>query len=74
MKELRNNVDRGTTFNENELEKAKIYYIPDVDEFPECKEYADEITEAETLDELASVLNKYTDVYENGSSWSVVEF
>lgn len=34
-------------------------------------QYKEEIEEAETLEELASVLNKYTDIFDNGSEYFV---
>lgn len=72
MKELRNNVDYEAVF-EN-LEDAKKYYMPNLEEFPECKEYTREIEEAGTLEELAKVLNKYTDTFGDGRNHVVKEF
>lgn len=72
MKELRNSVDYEARFTD--LEEAKRYYVPDLDEFPEEAEYAKEILEAESMEELADVLNKYTDEFDNGSEYKVVEF
>ena len=72
MKKLKNNVDYEAAF-EN-LEDAKKYYMPNLKEFPECTEYAKEIKDAETLEELAEVLNKYTDTYNDGRHHTVKEF
>ena len=72
MKELKNNVDYETVF-EN-LEDAKKYYMPNLEEFPECKEYAEEIEDSKTLEELADVLNKYSDVFSDGRNHFVKEF
>lgn len=72
MKELRNNVDYDAVFTD--LQKAKDWYMPDVEEFPECAEYAKEIKDAETLEELAKVLNKYTDLFGDGRHHVVKEF
>lgn len=72
MKELRNNVDYEAAF-EN-LEDAKKYYIPDVKEFPECEEYSQDIKECKSLEELAEVLNKYTDIFSDGRNHFVKEF
>lgn len=72
MKELKNNVDYEAVF-EN-LEEAKKYYMPNLGEFPECKEYAEEIEDSKTLEELADVLNKYTDVFSDGRNHFVKEF
>ena len=72
IKELRNSLDDRLYFED--LEKAKEYYMPNLNEFPECFEYAEEIQNAETLEELSNVLNKYTDVFDNGSRYYVREF
>lgn len=72
MRELRNNVDHEARFTD--LTKAKKYYMPESAEFPEQKEYAVEISEVESLDELADVLNKYSDLFGNGSEYRAVEF
>ena len=64
MKEIKNNVDYETVF-EN-LDDAKKYYMPNLEEFPEGKEDAEEIEDSKTLEELADVLNKYTDVFSDG--------
>ncbi len=69
MKELRNNFDKEICFTEGELDKAK-YYFTDSEE----SEYAEAIAEAETLEELADVLNHYSDEYGNGSRYYVREF
>lgn len=72
MKELRNNIDKDTTFTD--LREAKNYYAPNLEEFPECKEYTREIEGAGTLEELAKVLNKYTDTFGDGRNHTVKEF
>ena len=72
MKELRNYVDYDAVFTD--LQKAKDWYMPNLEEFPECTEYAKEIKDAETLEELAEVLNKYTDTYNDGRLHTVKEF
>lgn len=72
MKELRNDVDHEANF-EN-LEEAKNYYMPNLEECPECMEYAEEIQEAKSLEDLAEVLNRYTDRFEDGRFHNVVEF
>ena len=87
MKELRNNVDTEVVFTK--LEDAKEWYLPkdnipctkeeylgdDYEGF--CKEFAEykiEIKQAETLEELANALNKYTDTYQDGRENKVIEF
>lgn len=72
MKKLKNNVDYEAAF-EN-LEDAKKYYMPNLKEFPECKEYAKEIEDSETLEELSEVLNKYTDIFSDGRNHFIKEF
>ncbi len=87
MKELRNNLDKAITFEK--LEDAKNYYLPkqtkpchkdeylgdDYEEFcRQYEEYKEEITASETLEELADVLNSYTDTFEDGREYKVVEF
>lgn len=72
MKELRNGYDSEVTFTD--LYEAKTYYMPDTEGFPECKDYTREIEEANSLEELADVLNKYTDLFGDGSGFKVVEF
>lgn len=72
MKELRNNIDKDVAFAD--LKEAKNYYAPNLEEFSECKEYAREIEEAGTLEELAQVLNKYTDTFSDGRNHTVKEF
>lgn len=86
MKELRNKFDKEAVFID--LEKAKNYYYPEDnkpceeeeytgDNYEEyCKdyeEYKEEIMKAENLEELADVLNKYTDEFDNGTEYFVKE-
>lgn len=71
MTELKNNVDWEAVFTD--LDAAKKYYSPDLDEFPECKEYAEEIQNAADLWELAEVLNRYTDIFSDGRYHEVEE-
>ena len=86
MKELKNNVDTEAAFTE--LEEAKKWYLTkDVlrtkeeylgDDYKTfCKEFAKykkEIEQSETLEELAEVLNRYTDTFSDGRENKVVEF
>ena len=71
MKLLKNNFDDEVDFDD--LEKAKYYYMPDLNEFPDEIEYAEEIKEAKSLEELAQVFNKYSDEFDNGSRCYVIE-
>lgn len=63
--------DQDSSIEFSNIEEAKRYYMPDVEEFPEEEEYATEIENADDLEELADVLNKYTDIFEDGSGWKV---
>lgn len=82
MKVLKNGKDDEVMFDD--LEIAKKYYMPtedpkkdeylgnDFEEYVKLyNQYKEEIEEAETLEELASVLNKYTDIFDNGSEYFV---
>lgn len=40
----------------------------------EFTEYQKEIEQSKTLEELANVLNKYTDTYQDGRENKVIEF
>lgn len=86
MKELRNNIDKDAAFSE--LQEAKNYYLLDENALSEedytgdnfndylskAKDYNKEINEASTLEELATVLNSCTDLFEDGRYHTVVEF
>lgn len=87
MKELKNNVDCDAKFCD--LEEAKKYYMPqnklpcekgdylgsDFNSYCErFKEYKTELSEANSLEALAIVLNKYTDMFDSGAEYKVVEF
>lgn len=87
MKELRNNWDADVVFTD--LQKAKNWYLPEED-VPCSKEeylgddyesyctnfteYKKEIQGADTLEELADVLNRYSDTFDNGREHTVVAF
>lgn len=79
-----NSFDKEAEFES--LEEAKKYYYPEMeiteedytgDNFAEYlkawEAYKKAIKEAKSLQELADVLNKYSDEFNNGSSWEVVE-
>ena len=87
MKELRNSYDKENVFDD--LNKAKRYYISDLeipcseDEYlgdnyeiycSEWNEYKKELEFAESLEKLAEVLNKYTDIFSDGRNYFVKEF
>lgn len=81
---LVNDFDREVEFES--LEEAKEYYYPEMeiteedyigDNFAEYlkawEEYKKGIKEAKSLQELADVLNRYSDEFDNGSTWKVIE-
>lgn len=75
MKELRNNFNTEIAFDN--LAEAKYYFEPDLAEFPDLAgyaEYVEEIAASETLEQLADVLNHYSDDFGNGSTFYVKEF
>ena len=87
MKELRNNTDYETTFTD--LQEAKEYYMPKektpgtIEDFlgddwqgycNQWQEYKNDIVNADSLEELAQVLNKYTDIFSDGREHIVKEF
>ena len=89
MKKLVNNCDHETKFYDDELTEAKNYYLSksdlpcDESEYlgEDYKEYCERYTEykqgieqAEDLEELAEVLNNFTDIFDNGTTYQVVEF
>mgnify|MGYP000979381026 CR=1 FL=1 len=75
MKILKNSFDKDISFDN--LDKAKNYYLKSAEQLEELDNDEDEIERnkeiesAENLEELADVLNKYTDLLDNGSHWSV---
>lgn len=86
MKILKNNFDTEVAFTD--LQEAKNWYLPKenipctkeeylYDDYEEyCKrfsEYKEEIEQSETLEELADVLSRYTEDFDNGSEYKVVE-
>ena len=77
FRELRNSFDKEVCFSD--LEAAKAYYTPSLEECSKTtddrfSDYIEKIKGAESLDELADVLNEYTDMFDNGSTWYVREF
>lgn len=87
MKELRSSTNYEVAFTD--LQEAKKYYMPKettpgtIEDFlgNDWKEYCEqwqkykhEIVNADSLEELAKVLNKYTDTFDNGSEYTVKEF
>lgn len=75
MKILKNSFDKDINFDN--LEEAKKYYLKSAEQLEELDNAEDEIERnkkiesAEDLEELADVLNTYTDLLDNGSHWSV---
>lgn len=75
MEILKNSFDKDINFDN--LEEAKNYYLKSAEQLDELDNDEDEIERnkeienAKNLEELADVLNKYTDLLDNGSHWSV---
>lgn len=85
MKSLVNNYDKSVEFTD--LEKAKKYYgngeKPKKEEYlgndfeeycTQFEEYTRQINESNTLEELAEVLNRYTDIFDNGTTYKVITY
>lgn len=72
---LKNSFDKDINFDN--LEEAKEYYLISEEQLKELGNGEDEvernkeIESAESLEELADVLNKYSDICDNGSQWNV---
>lgn len=79
-----NSFDKEAEFES--LEEAKKYYYPEMkmaeedytgDNFAEYlkawEEYKKGIKEAKSLQELVDVLNRYSDEFQNGSEWNVID-
>lgn len=87
MKYLINNNNTEIVFYENELQKAKEYYLPNSNILlkenyignnyesyvKQYKDYIDAICTCNDIVELCDVLNRYTDTFGNGSQWFVKE-
>lgn len=64
-KMLKNNIRLQEKFTS--LEMAKKFYMLNL----KRKDYVEEIKDSKTFEELATVLNKYTDIYEKGTIYTV---
>ena len=86
MKVLKNKYDYEIKFTD--LEEAKYYYTPKEDKpcdkedylgedfacyCEEFNRYKREIANSETLEQLAEVLTRFTDIFDNGSEYYVKE-
>lgn len=87
MKVLKSNNNNEVLFFDNQLDRAKQYFMPSnsmllkedfigenynsyVEQF---KQYKSELTDCNDIDELAIVLNKYTDIFNTGDSYYIKE-
>ena len=72
MKELRNKSDYEECFTS--VDKAKTYYriYSPMDRLE--NEFNKELETCDTLEEIATLLNKYTDTLGNGTEYEVVEY
>ena len=87
MKYLINNNNTEIVFYENELQKAKEYFLPNsnillkenyignnYESFvKQYKDYIDAICTCNDIVELCDVLNRYTDLFNNGTNFKVKE-
>ena len=87
MKYLINNNNTEIVFYENELQKAKEYYLPNSNILlkenyignnyesyvKQYKEYIDAICTCNDIVELCDVLNRYTDLFSNGTEYIIKE-
>ena len=87
MRYLINNNNTEIVFYENELQKAKEYYLPNSNILlkenyignnyesyvKQYKEYVKEIDACNDIVELCDVLNRYTDLFNNGTNFKIKE-
>ena len=87
MKYLINNNNTEIVFYENELQKAKEYYLPNSNILlkenyignnyesyvKQYKDYVKEIDACNDIVELCDVLNRYTDLFNNGTEYIIKE-
>lgn len=87
MRYLINNNNTEIVFYENELQKAKEYYLPNsnillkenyignnYESFAkQYKDYIDAICTCNDIVELCDVLNRYTDLFNNGTEYIIKE-
>ena len=87
MKYLINNNNTEIVFYENELQKAKEYYLPNSNILikenyignnyesyvKQYKDYIDAICTCNDIVELCDVLNRYTDLFNNGTNFKIKE-
>ena len=87
MKYLINNNNTEIVFYENELQKAKEYFLPNSNILlkenyignnyesyvKQYKDYIDAICTCNDIEELCNVLNRYTDLFNNGTEYIIKE-
>ena len=87
MKYIINNNNTEIVFYENELKKAKEYYLPNSNILlkenyignnyesyvKQYKDYIDAICTCNDIVELCDVLNRYTDLFNNGTEYIIKE-
>ena len=87
MKYLINNNNTEIVFYENELQKAKEYYLPNSNILikenyignnyesyvKQYNDYIDAICTCNDIVELCDVLNRYTDLFNNGTEYIIKE-
>ena len=87
MRYLINNNNTEIVFYENELQKAKEYFLPNSNILlkenyignnyesyvKQYKDYVKEIDACNDIIELCDVLNRYTDLFNNGTNFKIKE-
>ena len=87
MRYLINNNNTEIVFYENELQKAKEYFLPNSNILlkenyignnyesyvKQYKDYIDAISACNDIVELCNVLNRYTDLFSNGTEYIIKE-
>ena len=87
MRYLINNNNTEIVFYENELQKAKEYFLPNSNILlkenyignnyesyvKQYNDYIDAISACNDIVELCEVLNRYTDLFSNGTEYSIKE-
>ena len=87
MRYLINNNNTEIVFYENELQKAKEYYLPNSNILlkenyignnyesyvKQYNDYIDAISACNDIVELCNVLNRYTDLFNNGTEYIIKE-
>ena len=72
MKELRNKSDHGEWFTSVDKANAYFHFYEPMDRLE--NEFNKELETCDTLEEIARLLNKYTDTLGDGTEYEVIEY